>query len=94
MAAIKFKALLADKAVDADWQVEILKDQAVQVVISQKSKRRRPLAIDLEVYQWRHLIENFLGKLKEFKRIAMRNNKTDSSFAAVIYLAAAVINSR
>ena len=40
------------------------------------------------------LIENFFGKLKEFKRIAMRADKTDKSFKAIIYLAAAVINSR
>ncbi|KKC27679.1 transposase, partial [Sphingomonas sp. SRS2] len=33
-------------------------------------------------------------KLKEFKRIAMRACKTDLSFSAMIYLAAAVINSR
>ncbi|PAT39557.1 IS5 family transposase, partial [Vandammella animalimorsus] len=36
----------------------------------------------------------FFGKLKEFKRIAMRSDKTDSSFASAIYLAAALINSR
>jgi hypothetical protein len=34
------------------------------------------------MYKWRHLIENFFGKLKEFKRIAMRADKTDSSFTA------------
>ena len=66
----------------------------VQVVISQRPKRQTPLDIDLEVYKWRHLIENFFGKLKEFKRIVMRSDKTDSSFAAAIHLAAAVINSR
>jgi len=42
----------------------------------------------------RHLIENFFCKLKEFKRIAMRADKTDQSFASMIHLAAAVINSR
>ncbi|PYE38847.1 hypothetical protein DFI02_13413, partial [Rhizobium sp. PP-F2F-G20b] len=33
-------------------------------------------------------------KLKEFKRIAMRADKTDTSFTAAIYLAAALIDSR
>jgi transposase len=33
-------------------------------------------------------------KLKECKRIAMRSDKTDTSFAAMIHLGAAVINSR
>ena len=32
--------------------------------------------------------------LKEYKRIAMRACKTDSSFAAMIYASAAVIQSR
>ena len=53
-----------------------------------------PLPLDKELYKWRHLIENFFCKLKEFKRIAMRADKTDQSFAAFIHLAAAVINSR
>jgi transposase len=44
------------------------------------------------MYKWHHLIENFFGKLKEFKRIAMRADKTDSSFTAIIHLAASVIN--
>jgi transposase len=46
------------------------------------------------MYKWRHLIENFFCKLKEFKRIAMRADKTDISFVAMINLTAAVINSR
>jgi transposase len=35
---------------------------------------------------------NFFGKLKEFKRIAKRADRTDSSFTAIIHLAASVIN--
>jgi transposase len=40
------------------------------------------------------LIENFFGKLKEFKRIALRADKTNHSFAAMIHIAAVLINSR
>jgi transposase len=65
--------------------------RGAKVVISQLAK---PLAIDEAMYRWRHLIENFFGKLKEFKRIAMRADKTDQSFASMIHLASAVINSR
>ncbi len=46
------------------------------------------------MYKWRHLIEKFFCKLNEFKRIALRSDKTDHSFAAMINLAAAVIASR
>jgi transposase len=91
---IAFDALLADKAFDANWIVEQLNERGARIVISQRPQRLKPLKIDEEVYKWRHLIENFFCKLKEFKRIAMRACKTDQSFAAMIYLAAAVINSR
>ena len=43
------------------------------------------------MYKWRHLIENFFGKLKEFKRIAMRADKTDQSYSAMIYLVGSAI---
>jgi hypothetical protein len=46
------------------------------------------------MYQWRHLIENIFCDLKEFKPIPMRADKANHSFAANIYLAAAVIHSR
>lgn len=91
---IDFDALLGDKAFDANWIIEELDQRGVKVVISQRPKRLSPRAIDEEMYKWRHLIENFFCKLKEFKRIAMRACKTDRSFQAMIYIAAALINSR
>ncbi|ARW15897.1 hypothetical protein S101446_00757 [Komagataeibacter europaeus] len=53
---------------------------------------RRPF--DGMLFKVRHLIENFSCNFKGFKRIAMRSDKTDGSFAAMIYLVAAIINSR
>lgn len=91
---IEFHALLADKAFDANWIVEELNQRGAKVVISQRPQRLKPIEIDLEMYKWRHLVENFFCKLKEFKRIAMRACKTDQSFQSLIYLCAAVINAR
>ena len=91
---VEFGGLIADKAFDANWIIADLNERGAKVVISQHSRRSRPLAIDLEAYKWRHLIENFFCKLKEFKRIAMRSDKTDQSFAAMIYITSAVIASR
>ncbi|WP_229171544.1 transposase [Bradyrhizobium altum] len=91
---LTFEALIADKAFDCNAIIAELDTRGAKIVISQHPRRIRPLAIDQEMYKWRHLIENFFGKLKEFKRIALRADKTDQSFAAMIHLAAAVINSR
>ena len=91
---IEFGALLGDKAFDSNAIIADLNQRGAKAVISQHPRRAIPLQIDAEMYKWRHLIENFFCKLKEFKRIAMRADKTDQSFKALIYLAAAVINSR
>ena len=91
---VAFGGLIADKAFDSDAIIADLNARGAKVVISQHPRRAKPLAIDEEMYKWRHLIENFFGRLKEFKRIAMRADKTDQSFASMIHPAAAVINSR
>jgi transposase len=91
---LSFRALIADKAFDSNAILADLNDRGAKIVISQHPRRAQPLPLDKEMYKWRHLIENFFCKLKEFKRIAMRADKTDQSFAAIIQLAAAVINSR
>ena len=50
--------------------------------------------IDEGMYKLRYLIENCFQRLKEFKRIAIRSDKTDTSHAAMIHPCSAVINSR
>jgi len=91
---VEFGALLADKAFDSNAIIADLNERKARVVISQHPRRAQPLIIDADMYKWRHLIENFFSKLKEFKRIAMRSDKTDTSFSAMIQLTAAVIHSR
>lgn len=91
---VAFDALIADKAFDSNAIIADLDARGAKVVISQHPRRAVSLAIDEEMYKWRHLIENFFCKLKEFKRIALRAEKTDDSFNAMIYIAAATINSR
>jgi transposase len=91
---VEFGGLIADKAFDAAWIIEELDARGAQVVISPHPRRSQRRPFDAELYKWRHLIENFFAKLKEFKRIAMRACKTDTSFAAMIHLAAGTLNSR
>jgi transposase len=89
-----FGGLIADMAFDSNAIVAELDQRGAELVVAQHPRRISPPRIDPDLYKWRHLIENFFGKLKEFKRIAMRADKTDASFKAAIYLAAAVIHSR
>ena len=91
---VAFEALLADKAFDANWLRANIVERGARAVIPPRKHRKIQLDYDAEMYKWRHLIENFFCKLKEFKRIAMRACKTDQSFQAMIYLCSAIINSR
>lgn len=83
--------LLADRAFDADWLRLELAENDITPVIPPKSNRRFPASFDKETYKWRHLIENYFGKLKENRGIAMRSCKTDASFTAFISAAATII---
>src|SRR5215208_3668688 len=91
---LAFDALIGDTAFDSNDIITDLNERGAKVVIAQHPRRTTPRDIDREMYKWRHLIETFFCKLKEFKRIALRADKTDQSFAAMIDLAAALINSR
>ena len=91
---VGFGGLIGDKAFDSDAIVAELDERGAKVVISQHPRRSDPREIDADLYKWRHLIETFFCKLKEFKRVAMRSDKTDQSFSAMIHLVAAVIHSR
>lgn len=91
---LTFGGLIADKAFDANWIIEEMTERGAEICISQRPQRLKPIEIDLELYKSRHLIENFFCKIKEFKPIAMGADKTDTSFAAMIYAPSAIIKTR
>ena len=88
---LDFNALIADKAFDIDWIRTELDERGAQAVIPPKVNRRQPIACDFHMYRWRHLVENFFCTLKAFRRIATRYDKTDESYAAMIYLVGSAI---
>jgi transposase len=89
---VQAQALLADKAFDAEQRViEPLLAAGITPVIPPKSTRKTPRLFDKELYEARHLIENFICKLKQFRAIATRYDKTARNFLAGIHLAATAI---
>ena len=85
-------ALLADKAYDADVRViEPLERAGKVAIIPAKCNRKEQRDYDKELYKDRHLIENFFAKLKQYRAIATRYDKTARNFLGAIHLAASVI---
>ena len=84
--------LIADKAFDADARViEPLIAQGKKTVIPPKANRRKQRRFDRHLYKARHLIENFFAKLKQYRAIATRYDKTARNFLAAVHLAASLI---
>ena len=64
---VSFGALLADKAFDADWLLQDLDERGASAVIPPKSNRKVQRDYDTHMYKWRHLVENYFAKIKEFR---------------------------
>ena len=89
---LKAGILLADKAYDAEARVlNVLKHADKVAVIPPKANRRVQREYDKDLYKARHLIENFFAKLKQFRAIATRYDKTARNFLGAIYFAASLI---
>ena len=91
---VPFGALLADKAFDTDWLLQELDERGATAVIPPKANRKISRDYDEDMYKWLHLIENYYAKIKEFRGIATRYDKTDTSYAANWHLAATIIAAR
>jgi transposase len=89
---LKADILLADRAFDADERViKPLTAAGKTPVIPPKTTRKNPREFDKEMYKARHLIENFVCRLKQYRAIATRYDKTARNFLAGIHLAASAI---
>ncbi len=84
--------LIADKAFDADERVLTpLAAAGKAAVIPPRTHRRIARDFDRDLYKARHLIENFFARLKQYRAIETRYDKTARNFLAAVYLAASVI---
>ena len=86
---VEFESLIADRAYDSNELRAELQERGAMAVIPPRANRIEAIDYDTEMYKWRHLVENFFCKLKNFRRIAMRFEKTDVSYAAMIHAVSA-----
>jgi transposase len=92
LADTKADGVLADKAYDAQERlIEPLEKAGKQIVIPSRSTNRVQRSCDRPLYKARHRIENFFARLKQYRAIATRYDKTARNFLGAIYLAAAVV---
>ncbi len=88
-----FKAnfVLADKGYDADYVIAKAHSIGAQAVIPSKSNRTVERFYDKDLYKERNLVERLFNKLKNFRRVATRYDKTSSAYLAFVHLASICI---
>ncbi len=87
----KPKLLLADIGYDGDFLREELLIHGVRPIFQPKANRKNPPACDFRAYKDRNRSERMLNRLKQFRRVATRSDKTRKSFSAFLAPAATKI---
>lgn len=83
--------LLADRGYDADWFRNALLEKGIAPCIPSRKTRKIPIEYDKNLYKQRHKIENMFGRIKDWRRIAMRYDRCAHTFFSAICIAAVVI---
>ena len=81
--------LLGDKGYDSDEIRNDLMDRGIEPVIPPRSNRKTPIEYDREAYKRRNLVERCVNRLKQFRRIATRYEKTARAYLSMLSIAAA-----
>jgi transposase len=83
--------LIGDKGYDADHLRVFLDRRGTTPVIPNKSNRKQLFPFDAELYRLRNIIERTFCRLKDFRAIATRYDKTARNFLAGLRLIAALV---
>ena len=84
------RELIADRGYDSDRFRDALITQGIAPCIPSTRSRKQPIPHNALLYRQRHRIEIMFGRLKDWRRIAMRYDRCAHAFFSAITLAATV----
>ena len=85
------EVVMADAAYDADPLRAAIAAKGAVAVIPNNPSRARKYRLDKHLYAQRHLVECCFSKLKQFRRVATRYEKTAKNYLAIVTLAATIL---
>ena len=83
--------VLADKGYDTDAVLACVAALGAEAVIPSKKNRLVQRLIDRNLYRDRNKVERFFSRLKQFRRLATRYDKTASSFLGMVHFVSALL---
>lgn len=81
-------AVIADKGYDSKKFADLVAQTGAEVVIPSRKNAKEPRQVDENLYKDRNKIERFFNRIKHYRRIATRYDKSADSFLAFLHLAA------
>jgi transposase len=85
------KAVIADKGYDSDDFVAAIEASGAEAVIPPKKNRIIQRDYDKHTYKERNLAERFINRIKQYRRVATRYEKTARNFLGFVHVAAIMV---
>lgn len=85
------RAVLADRGYDANRLVERIDALGAEAVIPSRKNRTALREHDAELYKERNKVERFIGRIKHYRRVATRYEKTARNYLALLHLVGAMV---
>ena len=82
---------MADTAYDSDRLRNVIAEKGAIAVIPNNPSRAKKYPLDKDLYAQRHLVECCFSKLKQFRRVATRFEKTARNYLAIVTIAATIL---
>ena len=91
MQDVPIEVVIGDKGYDSRAVVEAMEAQGAEAVIPSQKDRKEQRAYDKDRYKDRNLVERFWFKLKQYRRVATRYEKTARNFMGFILVASIMV---
>jgi transposase len=88
---VPFEVAIGDKGFDSQELVDFIEEQGAEAVIPSRKNATKPRAYDRDRYKDRNLVERFWNKIKHYRRVATRYEKTARNFLAFVHVASIML---
>jgi transposase len=85
------EVVIGDKGYDSDAVVRLIRARGAEAVIPPRENRKAKRAYDRERYRDRSLVERFWQRVKQYRRVATRYEKTARNFMGFVLVASIMV---
>jgi transposase len=85
------QVLMGDKGYDDTKLIEAVEAKGMQAVIPPRANRKQQRDYDTHLYKERHLVECFINKIKQYRRVFSRFEKLSKNYLGFLSFVSALI---